>query len=133
MITHKKTYETTTGNNEIDTKLSLIKYTSQVQNRLKTDINSDFVLAKLADHDKELIIELTSNAYFAKKVCQSIKQKINYQTWNPNRKKWETHTTNTKASQYIDQTSQQIFDAFMTRIYINNITNLMKNLDNDRS
>ena len=41
----------------IDTKLELMKYTSEVQARIKKDITSDFVLARLDQKDKTGVID----------------------------------------------------------------------------
>ena len=35
--------------NTVDTRLDLLKYTSDVQSRVKKDITSDFILAKLKE------------------------------------------------------------------------------------
>ena len=66
----KKT--TTIEEKPTDTKLDLIKYTSQVQSDINTNITSDFVLAKLNEKDKTAIIEMTDNAYHAKKILLQI-------------------------------------------------------------
>ena len=67
---------------EVDSKLELLKYTADIQSRIKDDISSDFTLAKLEAKDKEGIIEMTSNAYFCKKVADLISEKCNeYGRW----------------------------------------------------
>ena len=83
----KKT--TTIEEKPTDTKLDLIKYTSQVQSDINTNITSDFVLAKLNEQDKTAIIEMTDNAYHAKKILLQIAKNYKQNTWNPTTKQWE--------------------------------------------
>ena len=57
----------------IDNTLELIKYATDVQSRIKDDVNSDFVLAKIdEEEDKLAIIEMTNNAYLSKRIIKSI-------------------------------------------------------------
>ena len=56
-------------------RLDILKHVSEIKLRLKNDITNDFVLAKLEDKDKEAIIEMTGNAYFSKRLLDTLSRK----------------------------------------------------------
>lgn len=107
----------------IDNKLELLKYTSQVQSRIKDEISTDFVLAKLSEKDKEGITEMTSNAYFVKRMMSIIKKKAKRWEWDSKEKKWEKKEAETSDRNKIEEISKRTFDMFMTRIYMTAILN----------
>lgn len=110
-------------NTELDNKLELIKFTSQVQSRIKDEISSDFILAKLSEKDKEGIIEMTADAYFCKKLIQTLNEKGSITEWNNKIKNWETRNLTTAEEEAIKTYADQVFDAFLTRIYMTVILN----------
>lgn len=57
---------------EIYKELDLIKFTAEVQGRIKQHLTSDFVLAKLEEKDKTYIIEMTSTAYLTQRIYQKL-------------------------------------------------------------
>ena len=59
-------------------KWSTFKYLTGVQSDLKHDVTSDFILAKLRENQKEAIIELVRDAYFAKKEVLKLTRGWNY-------------------------------------------------------
>lgn len=106
----------------VDNKLELLKFTSEVQSRIRSEISSDFVLAKLGDQDKEGIVELTGDAYFIQKILRTIKRAKKWH-WNNKTKTWYKTELTDKEKEYIEEISQATFDAFMTRIYMTVILN----------
>jgi len=111
---------------EVDNKLELLKYTSEVQSRIRDDISPDFTLAKLSESDKEGIIEMTSNAYFCKKIGKSIEAKakeIGKWSWDNKTRKWRRVKYSQKYVDKLNKVTQATFDAFMTRIYMTVILN----------
>lgn len=118
--------ETTTQQERIQEatdKLELIKYTSQVQARIKTDITSDVVLAKLEQKDKESIIEMTANAYFAKKVITQIAQNAKKHQWQNQQWTTKTLTPQDKEYQEIIKIAEKVFDTYMIRITMTTLLN----------
>lgn len=111
----------------VDNALELLKYTSQVQSRIKKDITSDFTLAKLSDKDKEGITELTVDAYFAKKVLSLIANKAQVWDYNNETKVWVQHGLPDVDRKAIYGLADTTFDAFMNRIYMTVI--LSRNVD----
>jgi hypothetical protein len=111
---------------EIDSKLELLKYMSDVQSRIKNDISSDFILAKLGDQDKEGVIEMTSNAYFCKKVGDMIKHhaiKKGKWVWSVKANSWIREEYDNDYLKGLEIINRATFDAFMTRIYMTVILN----------
>lgn len=106
-----------------DNKLELLKYSAQVQSRIKKDISEDFTLAKLPEQDKEGIIEMTSNAYFMKKIMQIIKIKGTRWDWDIQRKTWKRRSLNTDEQKIIEEVAEATFDAYLVRIYMTVILN----------
>lgn len=97
-------------NEEFDTKLDILKFTANVKSRIKEDITSDFILAKLTEKDKEGITEMTCNAYFAKRIILTALK----------------HTKTQTEIKIIKHLANATFDAYMTRIYM--VANLNRNV-----
>lgn len=110
----------------VDNKLELLKYTSQVQSRIKKDITSEFTLAKFNEKDKEFIIEHTVSAYFAKKVIEMQKQRTKWD-YDKTEHLWIERKQNEKETDTIQNIANAVFDSFMNRIYMVAITN--RNVD----
>lgn len=106
-------------------KLELLKYLSEVQSRIKTDVSSDFVLAKLEEQDKIGITEMTCNAYFCKRIHNILERK-GYK-WEWNGKNYEKRNLNLEELKTIGMFGQITFDAFMNKIYMTAILN--RNID----
>lgn len=103
-------------NSNADSKLELIKHSTQVHSRLKEDITSDFVLAKISDPNiKEAMVELTSNAYFCKKLILEIQNKTTWH-WNNQTKQWENQELQDNQINRIKTLAEQTFDSFMKRL-----------------
>lgn len=97
-------------------QLDVLRHLSDIQLRLKKDITGDFVLAKLPEQVREGIIEMTKNAYFAKKVLTILSRKHKRWIWNGKEYK---HVEMTKEDKkYINDVGDAIFDAYMTGIYM---------------
>lgn len=107
----------------IDNKLELLRYVSNVQSRIRKDISSDFILAKLSDKDKEGIIEMTANAYFVKKIMMLVANKQIKYNWNNQKQKWEKSYLEPKEKKIITEIANATFDGYMTRVYMTTILN----------
>lgn len=93
-------------------KLDLIKGLSQVESRIKKNITSDFILAKLDEKQKKLITETTSNAYFCKKIIEGTKDK---KKWYWRDGFWEQDNLTEKEEIRIKKASERTFEAFMIK------------------
>ena len=111
---------------QVENKLELIKYTSQVQSRIRDEITSDFILAKLGDKDKEAVIEMTSNAYFAKKIiwmiCKRAKARGVY-VWDKKQDKYVREEFERKKLEVLKGYGKVIFDSYMNRVYMTVLLN----------
>lgn len=107
----------------IDNKLEILRFASQVQSRIKKDISEDFILAKLEEKDKEGIIEMTSNAYFMKKILSVLKAKGTKWDWDDKRKCWIKRNLNKEEQDFIQDIANATFDSYLTRIYMTVILN----------
>lgn len=100
-----------------ETKLKLLKYTTEVQSRIRKDISSDFVLAKLGKQDREGIIEMTSNAYFYKRLMEMVKNARKWE-WNEEQQMWKRVDLSEAEKARIQESTNQTFDTFLNRIYM---------------
>ena len=107
----------------IDNKLELLKFSAQVQSRIKTDISEDFILAKLNEKDKESIIEMTSNAYFTKFIFEKLKRLGTKWNYDINTKTYTKRRLNKSEINHIDLISKNTFDIYMNRIFMTTILN----------
>lgn len=114
----------------IDTDLELKKYLIEVQARLKDNITSDYILAKLEDKDKQAIIELTDSAYYAQRLIQYAITKIKKVKFNEEKKEWETDINLTKEEKTrIKKLADRTYDAYM--IKLNMVTILNRNKEDN--
>lgn len=99
----------------VDNKLELVKYATEVQCRIREDINSDFVIAKFpTEKDKEALTEMTNNAYLSKRLITNLtKGKIH--KWNKQRGKWEEKELTDDEKTEINNIANEIFDIHMIR------------------
>ena len=107
----------------IDNKLEILRFASQVQSRIKKDISEDFILAKLEEKDKEGIVEMTSNAYFMKKILSILKAKGTKWDWDNKNKCWIKRSLNKEEMTFIQDVADATFDSYLTRIYMTVILN----------
>lgn len=98
------------------TKLELLKFTTQVaDDTLIKNVTSDFVLAKLADKDKEAVVEMLHNAYFARRVIDKCATHQRWK-WDDAQKEWYKSPLTDREVHYIRTNAQATFDTFMTRL-----------------
>lgn len=107
----------------IDNRLELLKYTSEVQSRIQKDITSDFILARLGEKDKEAIVELTSDAYFTKRVINEIIKRSHEWNWNKKEKKWYKTPMKEEDAKKIIEIANKTFDAYMIKITMTALLN----------
>ena len=99
-------------------ELELVKETIKVQNRLKKDITSDFILAKLSEKDQEMIIESVTMAYVSKTLIQKIKNQEKQHKWNTKTQKWDTTPLNYQQQEHLQILAEKTFDIYMVRPYM---------------
>lgn len=104
--------ETTTAKEKFYNQYSVYKFMSSVENRLKKDIGSDFVLSKLSEQDKEFIVEMVANSYSAKNLLDTIKEEMG-----------EKHEDYNK----VGKIANNLFDTMMTKVYM--LVVLNRNVD----
>lgn len=92
-------------------KLDVYQFVSEVKLSLRKNITSDFVLAKLGQKDKEGIIEMTGNAYLAKRLIDRLAKGCK----------------DKEKKKKIEEISKATFDMYMNRIYMTVILN--RNVD----
>ena len=107
----------------VDTKLELMKYLANVQSRIKDEITTDFVYARLGDKDKSAIIEMTVNAYYGRKLLGVISKSYRRWVWNDTVKIWESRFLEDNEQKLIDLHGQNLFDTFMRRMFMIAILN----------
>ena len=108
-------------------KLDILKHISDIKLQLKDDIKSDFVLAKLTEKDKEFIIEMTGNAYFAKRLIMVMHQRATEYRWDKGSERFILEKLNDKDKDYIKDIADSIFNSYMNKIYMTVILN--RNVD----
>lgn len=102
-----------------DDKLEVLRFISSVHSRIKDEITSDFILAKLTEQDKNYIIEMTTNAYFMKAIYDYMLVRLHQQK---NKYDQETYQETTKL---INKISGSLFKNFMIKNYL--IADLSRN------
>jgi len=108
-------------------RLDILRHVSDIKLRLKEDITNDFVLARLGDKDKEFIIEMTGNAYFAKKLLDIMKDKGEEWRWNEKEGIYERFMIKKDEADKIKKIAKAVFDSYMIKIYM--IVVLNRNVD----
>lgn len=111
---------------KFDDKLDLYKYMADIHSRIKNDISSDFVLAKLEDKDKEAIVEMTVNAYFSKKIIDYVAKAGYKWKWDINKRVWVKTDMDEKTKTSIETIGKALFDSFMNRLYMIAVLNRNK-------
>lgn len=109
--------------NQIQNRIQLLSHVSEVQSRIKKDISSDFILAKLSDKDKEGVIEMTGNAYYWQKLIKLWADNSTTWKWNDNTKTWIQTGLPPNTMKKIYKTADTLFDTFMIRIYMTVLLN----------
>lgn len=101
----------------VESKLELAKFIAQVKSRIgkQGDITSDFTYAKLGDKDKTMIVEMTANAQYGKRLLKSLEVGYKKWQWNNEKKRWELRYLTKKEKEIIQLHSQNAYDTFMIR------------------
>lgn len=122
-----KTKETTREDDPIDTKIELLKFTTDVQGRISDnrDVTSDFVLSILGEKDKEMTIEMTQNAMLIKKLIL-IYSKTKQWEWDKIKNEWVEKELKKDEKKLIEDTADRTFDTLMTRIQMIQVVNRNK-------
>lgn len=110
---------------QFNDRLDILKHVSDIKLRLKDDITNDFVLARLGEKDKTFIIEMTSNAYFSKKLLEVIKEKG--EMWVYEGGEYKKKKLNKEQRDEVKQIAKTVFDSYMTKIYMTVVLN--RNVD----
>lgn len=85
---------------DVVNELDLIADFTKVDDRAgRKEITSDFTKAKLNEKQRETVIEMTSSAYFCKRIVENLRDNSRWYNWKS--KRWEYYTKEgTKADEY---------------------------------
>lgn len=102
-----------------DTTLELLKWFATQQSHIGRSLGNDFTLAKstggLTEQDKEAIKELIHNAYYNKRLTETLNNTPTW-TWNNTKNQWEQTTPNETQQKIINEQAQTIFNTLTTKI-----------------
>jgi len=101
----------------LDNKLQLAKWQADVHNRLKKDIGADFVLAKLNEHQREVMTEIIMDAFLIKKQMTKIKVKSRHWKWDKKTKEWVETEYSKQKQKDMQSIIDKTFDSIMVRVY----------------
>lgn len=99
----------------IDNKLELLKFTSEVQGEIKRIMTSDFVLAKLTDKDKQMIIEIIHTAFYSIRLLSTTRKKYKIWKWIKEEEKWILIDPPKKEIEYLKKLEENTMNIFMAR------------------
>lgn len=128
---HPEIIDLTTRRDIEHDNLQLITSLKQIESRaLNKDITSDIVLARLTDAERELAIEYTQNAYFAKRLINIVAQKATQWEWTNKTPEGQTLPTPTwikkpihkHKTKIIEQLAQASFDSYMIKVFMIAVT-----------
>lgn len=101
--------------------LELLNNLTKIKLRLRRDITTDFVLAKLGNKDREFAIEMTINAYLAKRIIEMYKNKGKiYEEGVP-------RELNDEERKIVQKRADAMFDMFMNKVFM--VVILNRNID----
>lgn len=112
---------------QFDTPLDIAKFVAETKTRVKDEINSDFVLAKLPEETRASIIEMTSNAFWARRVVEQAESGVIREELADREKTLERQKYYEEKKRVIREMSKKTFDLYMDKIYIT--TALYRNID----
>jgi len=115
------------GEKSFNDTLDVLKFTSEVKSRLKSDITSDLVLAKLEKKDREGITDMTGDAYLVKRLMYGIAGKSYEWKWNKKLDKYEKINLDKEKSKAIKELGDTLFDVIMLRVHMTAVLN--RNVD----
>lgn len=74
---------------DFDSGLDIAQHMAIVHSNIKSTVSPDFVMAKFDEKNKEFVIEMVANAYFARNLLRSLeiigeKRLLNYKRLRPN-------------------------------------------------
>lgn len=112
---------------DFEDKNDIIKHMLVGHSDLKKQIQSDYIMAKLEDKDKQGIIEMVNNAFYGIRINQQIQEKSQKTwQWNKNKQNWELTPTEQKTIQAIQERGIRLFNSFMTRPHMTAMLNRNK-------
>lgn len=116
----------------IDNQLEFSKFLSEVQGRVKGQLTSDFVLAKLSEKDKEATREILANAYYSKRVMETVIIKAAEQTWEYDKERliWRTRGLEEKRIKEIREQIELLMDTMTVRLQVTAVVN--RNVPNNK-
>ena len=106
----------------IDTNFEFLKQLSEVIQKEQSGMNSDFVMARLVEQDKEGVINRVTNAFLAKELINSYKKMDNWK-WDKLKRKWENKKLGGDERSYIEAKAKEVFHIFMVKAYAKVIMN----------
>lgn len=130
-----KEEEESRGEESFDNKLDLLKYTTEVHARIKNDITSDFVLAKvkgdgIEEKKRDAMIELVADAFYTKILFETIKQKGRKLTWVEDEEVWAWRKLTEEEKKKITKEQKETFDLYLLRPQM--MTIMSRNLEGNK-
>lgn len=114
-------------------KYSTYKHLIEVKSDIRDNITSDFILAKLNDNQKESVVELVRDAYFAKKEIEKLARGYTYRI-DKNRKYYRNEDYSYKKFElsqdekdYIKMVARMTFNSYMIKLIMTVI--MYRNID----
>lgn len=115
--------EDTEEKKKLADSLDLSKYLIDVHGTINNVIKADYTLAKLAEKDKEAIIEMTTNAYMTRKLFEMLKLRAKIPDYNPKTKRYEDRALNKEEKKEMEEIGKRVFDTIMVRVHMTVIMN----------
>lgn len=111
---------------EFDTGLDIANHLAIVHSKIKSTVSPDFVMAKFDDKNKEFVIEMIANAFFARNVLRSLvlygqKKLQDYRNKRPYDK--ESIQNIIRELEAVEQTQELIFTTYTTKVQMVAVVN----------
>lgn len=104
-------------NISINDKLDLVRHITEIHSPVKSEINPDFIFAKLDTIQKEGIMDLTSLGSYGKQIFLTIGEKAIRWIYIKRLKTWVKMPLTSEEKKKIDRNSDNMFKNFMLRPY----------------
>lgn len=118
--------EVTEGDDNIDNKLEMMKYTTKIQSSLSKSVSTDFILAKLGKEDKEGIVNMVANAYMCKRLLYSKLENYYTYKWDDDAQRWRKvilKRDDAKNYNVLKGKADSIFDTIMVKVNMTAVLN----------
>lgn len=109
--------------NRFEDDLDFKRRLTDVEHRIRDNIGSDFVLAKLEEKTKEGVIDLHGMAEYVKQTINRITRRGKIYGWNKEKNEWIVRPLNQQENNYVEELSKLAFDTYMNPLQARAILN----------